>query len=522
LSIDLHFLLNLGRLFSNIKWNNMKTKLLLLLLIFGTSFLSFSNNLVLSAGTRIVPYSSNTISFSVSWDNSWNVSGDPGNHDAIWIFAKYRECGTSGAWNHALLSTTMANHTVSASLAFAKPILTTDKWGNAGAFNNGCLIKRSGFGVGTTTGTVTLNIVGSATGVVLNPAVEYDIAIYGIEMVQVRQGNNTVGDGTASAYSFSAMPISNTSPHIFTSEGTVQIVTYQGNYTVNVPNNFPKGYDEFYCMKYEITQGQYVDFLNNIGALASARYPGSGSATYMFGINLSGGAYTTLGTTAGDVTDRAGNYLSAQDVMSYLDWSALRPMTEFEYERACRGNGGVLQGDFAWGSAGAAGIVEGNAVTGATSGIEVCSTVNANCNYYGAGAITITGGAFGAGAYGPMAAGIFARDATVTRVTTGATYWGIMEMTGNVWEFTISPNTNNANPSTASAYTGLWGDGQLDASGLYNTSNWPSGTTPYYYRGGSWYTGVGTGTGLSVSSRYNSLLTDYTNRTYDRGGRGVR
>jgi hypothetical protein len=214
--------------------------------------------------------------------------------------------------------------------------------------------------------------------------------------------------------------------------------------------------------------------------------------------------------------------LCAQDVMSYLDWSALRPMTEFEYERACRGNGGVLQGDYAWGSAGAGGIVEGNAVTGATAGVEVCSTVNANCNYYGAGGITITGGAFGAGLYGPMAAGIFARDATVTRVTTGASYWGIMEMTGNVWEFSICPNMSYANPSLTTGYTGLWGDGQLDGTGSYNVTNWPTGTIPFYYRGGSWYTGVGTGSGLSVSSRYNSLLTDYTNRTYDRGGRGVR
>ncbi len=503
----------------------MKTNFIICFLFVLTGFQSNANNLVLSAGTRILPYTSNNIQFTVTWDNSWSVAGDPGNHDAIWVFAKYRECGASGAWNHALLSTTMANHSLSASLSFAKPILTTDKWGNAGAFNNGCLIKRSALGVGTTTGTITLNIVGSATGVALNPALEYDIAIYGIEMVQVRQGNNTVGDGSGSAYSFAAMPISSGTPFTFTSEATTQIVTYQGNYTVNVPATFPKGYDEFYCMKYEISQGQYVDFLNNIGSLAGARFPSIGSVNYMFGITLSGGVYVSTGTTAGDVNDRACNYLSGNDVLSYLDWSALRPMTEFEYERACRGNGGVSQGEYAWGSSGPASIIDGIAVTGATAGVEVCSTPNANCNFYGpvAPQINILGGAFGGvGKPGPMAAGIFARDATVTRVTTGATYWGIMEMTGNVWEFTICPNTNNANPSAASTYSALWGDGQLSAGGVHDVTNWSGAAVPFYNRGGGWNTGTGSSTGLSVSSRNYTIQTDFLIRNYDGGGRGVR
>jgi len=30
----------------------------------------------------------------------------------------------------------------------------------------------------------------------------------------------------------------------------------------DIPVSFPKGYSDFYCMKYQLTQGQYVDFLN--------------------------------------------------------------------------------------------------------------------------------------------------------------------------------------------------------------------------------------------------------------------
>jgi formylglycine-generating enzyme required for sulfatase activity len=481
----------------------------------------FGNNLVVSAGSRVLPYTSNNVTFTITWDNSWNVSGLPGNHDAAWIFIKFRECGASGQWNHALLSTTMANHTLASSLSFAKPIVTTDKWGNAGAFNNGAMIRRSSIGLGTTTGTVTLNIVGSATGVVFDPLLEYDIAVVGIEMVQVRQGDNTVGDGYNSNFHFAAMPIAGLLPMTFSSEATTQIVTYIGNYSTNVPALFPKGYDEFYCMKYEITQGQYTNFLNNIGVLGTQRYYVPGYS-YMYNITYASGVYTTTGNTAGDVTDRTMTYFSPQDLLTYLDWAALRPMTEFEFERACRGNDPAFSGSYAWGTAP---IVEAINISGATSGVEVCTNVGANCNYYGttpnfipAGGALFTGSNVG---YCPLAAGIFARDATVTREATGATYWGIMEMSGNMWEFAIQPDLTDGNPGTSSPYTGLWGNGQISATGLYDVTNWPT-TTRFAFRGGSHQTNVGVNSALQVSSRTGINQTNYTNRSYDWGGRGVR
>ncbi|MCS7085849.1 MAG: hypothetical protein RMM53_08950, partial [Bacteroidia bacterium] len=36
------------------------------------------------------------IAFEISWQNSWNVVGPPSNHDAVWVFVKFRPCTTGG------------------------------------------------------------------------------------------------------------------------------------------------------------------------------------------------------------------------------------------------------------------------------------------------------------------------------------------------------------------------------------------------------------------------------------------
>ncbi|NVO03449.1 MAG: hypothetical protein HXX09_12185 [Bacteroidetes bacterium] len=479
-----------------------------------------ANNLVISGGTRNVPYTLNTVTFNVAWDNSWNVAGLPANHDAIWVFLKYRECGQSGEWNHALLSTTMTDHTFGATVTYAKPILTTDKWGNPGAHNTGVLIRRSTLGTGTTNGTVTLKIVGASNAIILDPTKEYDIAVIGIEMVQVQSGSAFAGDGNGSTYNFSDMISS--SPVNFSSEATTSVRNYAGAYSVNVAAQFPKGYDEFYCMKYEISQGQYADFLNNIGALAGSRYPNVALAN-MYNLINNAGVYTAAVGGVGDCTDRACNFLSANDVLTYLDWAALRPMTEFEFEKACRGASGYQANDFAWAASGAGNIVECKNVSGATSGVEICTDLNANCNYNSTNSIIGAGGSgFGAGIQGPVGVGIFARDATQTRATTGATYGGIMEMSGNVSELAIQPYTTNGYPGTPSPYTGLWGDGQISAAGIYNVLNWPLNGTYISRRGGGFLTTQNECT-ISFRTPGNNVdLTDYISRYSSSGGRGVR
>lgn len=467
-----------------------------------SSTIALSNNVRIANSTR-TGAARDVITFDLSWDNSWNVAGIPANHDAVWIIVKFKPCGGS-VWDHALLSTTMTDHSFASGVTYAKPITTADRNGDAGAFNNGVMVRRSDIGIGNISNqTISLKIVGSALGATLNAGTEYDIKVIGIEMVQVLSGQFQAGDGVSS-YTIYNPAVGSGTPMSIASEAGVTVASPEWYYQVALPAKFPKGYSEFYCMKYEVTHGQYCDFLNTIsGAAAVARYYSSSS--YMHDLLYSSVYYSNNG-------DRALNYMSVQDLFAYLDWAALRPMTELEYEKSCRGPLGGSQ-DYAFGSTS---YVEAVNVTGANAGVEVCTDVDANLNCSG-GSSYIYGGAFGSGTQGPVGAGIFARDATTTRVATGASYWGAMELSGNVRETTIRiSRSQDTNPSL---YTGVWGDGILDVTGLYNASLWPATGTYYSPRGGDFANG---NTHSRVSDRSNYLSSDFTSREYIQGGRGVR
>jgi len=219
-------------------------------------------------------------------------------------------------------------------------------------------------------------------------------------------------------------------------------------------------------MKYEISQGQYVDFLNTLTATQDGtRFP-----------NENGNYRHTIGGSSGSrsagVEDRACNYLSWMDGAAYADWAGLRPMTELEFEKACRGTQVVVDDEFAWGNTS---ITEATTITGPEDGTE---TVNGNCNY-------IWGDEFSGGddSRGPLRCGIFATGSS-TRAEAGASYYSVMEMSGNLWEQTVS-----AGRTEGMAFTGTPGDGALSADGNATNADWPDGTSwdwAIQLRGGGW------------------------------------
>ena len=101
-----------------------------------------------------------------------------------------------------------------------------------------------------------------------------------------------------------------------------------------------------------------------------------------------------------------------------------------------------------------------------------------------------------------------------TRVGVGASYYGIMELSGNVWERPVTVG----NP-TGRLFNGVNGDGVLDATGNANTANWPNTTaTGAGFRGGYW---INVAVFLRLSDRNNTANTN-SNRNNNYGGRGVR
>jgi hypothetical protein len=182
-------------------------------------------------------------------------------------------------------------------------------------------------------------------------------------------------------------------------------------------------------------------------------------------------------------------------------------MTETEFEKACRGTAQPVAGEYAWGTSTIASSVYSlsNSGGGNESIATGFSASNGNANYLN------TSSTIG----GPARVGIFAGTAGNTgRITSGATFYGIMEMSGNLYERIVTIG----NPA-GRAFTGIHGNGTLSVSGNADAANWPDNVTAdgSGSRGGGYEHLYH----LRVSDR-NLAAYSYTPRDRSYGGRGVR
>jgi len=445
-----------------------------------------------------------TVTFDISWQNSWR---DAENWDAAWVFVKFRDCSVpkTTPFSHGLISNTLTDHTFPASL---EPTCAN---GSAPCIdpspdNTGVMLRRTSNGFGTVSGTVTLRVTNlPATG-------NYDVRVIAIEMVFIPQGAFYAGDAT-SLYFIRTSSTDNSPIHI-TSEAALPTISSSGAGNYSLTANFRKGYAAFYIMKYEISQGQYTDFLNTIGQLqASNRFPNAN------GFNRNRVWYNALPVDyATDRPDRAMNYLSWSDVVAYLDWAALRPLTELEYEKACRGPLPPVPNEFAWGTTS---FTPGVTLSGPENGTETFTDAGANMRRI---TQNIVGG--DGGADGPARVGIFATPSTNTRAAAGASYWGVLNLSDNVGEYYYR---YQAGQSTRSPGNGIpWGDGNLtNPGGDANTPNWviTCNTTDVTVRGVT--SNAATQPYAAISGRYGVTgvwggISDCFGRHQYIGGRGGR
>jgi len=445
-----------------------------------------ANNIAV-ANAKLVNQTATTreVRFDVSWDNSWRTSTNQLNWDAAWVFVKYKKNGSNN-WQHATLATT--GNTAASGATIDVP---TDA--------KGAFAYRSANGSGSNAFTNNRLVWNSVADGVLNTD-SVNICVFAIEMVYVPSGAYQLGTTGAETGKFFTSPTTTTSYNI-ASEAAITVGTTAGNLNYStsygdgvgpIPATYPKGFAAFYCMKYEITQGQYSDFLNYLSSQqASSRFPNAnGSARHTIGV--SGTVYSAT------APNRACNYINYNDVASYLDWSGMRPMTELEFEKACRGaNQTPVANEYAWGNTtfNFAGTVASN--DGTANEISAAATPNAIMYNGGVSSFLLRAGS--------------CATATSDRTISGATYYGIMDMSGNVWERTIGVGL-----AAHRLFNGLHGDGNLDGNGLFNTANWPTGCA---FRGSSfndwYYYGY-------ISNRESANSSDGTTRNLAYGGRGVR
>jgi len=479
----------------------IKFSLLVFCLVILLLLVLAANNIAISNPVLTVPVIADKyvmVQFNLSWENSWRASSGPSNWDAAWVFVKYRV--SSGDWQHATL------HSSGHSGGTGTSTTVTPAADGSGAF-----IYRDSVGSGAFAITgAQLRWDYGVNGVADNAAV--DIRVFAIEMVYVPQGAFALGSGGTENGAFYMYPTT-TNTYAVSSEAEITVGTsagnlyypsdygYPGDQTGPVPAAFPKGYNAFYCMKYEISQQQYVDFLNSLTQTQATAHKHTVS-TYRYGITGSEvGSYATTNPYV------ACNYLSWADGAAYSDWAGLRPLTELEYEKACRGTLTAVANEYAWGTATIAGLAY-------TLGNDGANNEGIASNY-SSGAGNASDLATDGSILGPLRVGIFAANSLNSgRITAGASYYGIMELSGNLWERAVT--IGNA---TGRGFTGLHGNGALDASGVADVSNWPgTDAVGAGFRGGSW--GVGA-ENLRVSDRLRTAYT-VSGRGNDIGFRAAR
>jgi formylglycine-generating enzyme required for sulfatase activity len=431
------------------------------------------------------------VQFDLTWENSWRITSGASNWDAAWVFVKFKM--GAGTWQHAWLNDT--GHIAPSGSTIEVGLLTPGT-----AFNistnpgMGVFIYRSSAG----NGTITLPSVQLLWNYGVNGVLDsdqVDVQVFAVEMVYATQGAFAVGDGTTGSSQFTLTTI-NTATATTAPSGTGSLGGLGGGYpngqTAPVSASWPNGFNAFYSMKYKITQQQYVDFLNTLTATQAAAVYDNTITTARYSIIGSVGAYTTIKPYV------ACNFLKWSDLAAILDWMALRPMTELEYEKACRGAGrNSVAGEYAWGTTtatAATGILNDGAAN------EIANNVGANC-------------VFGGATTGPLRAGVFAA-ASSNRILSGASYYGIMDLSGNLWEQPITIGNVQGR-----SFTGTHGNGLLTPAGVADVSTWPAvDGTGSGNRGGCF---VHTAAEMQVSYRGDAVNNNTTRISY-RGGRGIR
>jgi formylglycine-generating enzyme required for sulfatase activity len=394
--------------------------------------------------------------FTVEWSNAWHTDK---NHDAAWVFLK--ALGDSDYEHISILPG-------SVEMLWKEDEQMPDAAIEVSEDSRGLFVYASEKYRGDLKYRVQVKI--DTAKVDMDDLIPKTPGAYGIEMVQIPKSGFTLGDPDTTAlsqYAFYRSGKNGSYDGLYEIKSERQAInvgtnpgdlyyrsdnaTYRGDQKGPIPAEFPKGVESFYIMKYEVSQGDYVKFLNSLGSHdASIHYPG-GMPEYR---QQGGSIKLEDGKFVADRPDQRMLFWHWDDMMAYTDWTALRPYTEFEFTKAARGPSDPIPGEYAWNT---------NRLTQMSRRID-SRDQRMKMN----------------------------RDISLSEMTDqnreifGASYYWVFDLSGSMWEKVIT-----VGDSVGRAFTGQHGDGIIDGNGFANVEEWPEGYADseggYGYRGGGYY-----------------------------------
>ncbi|MDO8802819.1 MAG: SUMF1/EgtB/PvdO family nonheme iron enzyme [Elusimicrobiota bacterium] len=416
-----------------------------------------------------------TIGFNIAENNvtTGTSLGNGAYNTADWVFVKYStQAGVGDSWNHA----TLTGGTVGAGAALTA---ATDK--------RGVFLNHTANSAYWTAG-VTLTWDAGADGLFDSTVT---VKIFTISMVRIPTGSfeynaNSISYGTWNGYG-----------------GDFQAtVANAGSLPTGAPAGWPNGYNSFYMGRYEVTQGQYVEYLNTLGSAEAANrnYTGggvSGQNIVQFSTNPYGSRYYTY------TPNNPKAVLPFSHAWPYLSWAGVRPPTEMEFEKAGRDINGDTR-RFPWGDTVFLGT---NTYTPPNEG-GTFPRKYLNFDYNG----DTVGQVLAAGRY-------MSGDVYRTPEETGVSPWGIADLSGSLAEyvFNCSYSSVPSNGNGTVTWPANWAAGWNLPPGVSSF-----GSTANGIRGGAWFNSSSSnGWNFAVSGRpwpsfiYNHYYTDI-------GARAVR
>ena len=383
-----------------------------------------------------------TVELSVAWPNAWR---NDRNHDAAWLVVRGPDA-TQG-----VLRLADDGHSV---LGGASVPARLD-------------VSKDGCGVFVAPATEYRGDVAWKLRLKLEASAPEGTRAWAVGMVYVPAGPFELGDTHETALRFGAFHRSGEAPRTFevkdesaidvgTKSGDLWYATddnrYRGDQGGPIPAAWPKGTRAFYVMKHELSQGFYAEFLSTLPAEWQARRAP---------LELEGEETDTCSISRGEEAFVASaplrpcNFVTWDDTCALFDWLALRPMTEFEFEKAARGPRRSTPLDYPWGTGDWA---------------ELKRTVKPTRDL----------------AHSSVEDEARLSDETMAEL--GASFYWVMDLSGSLWERVIS-----AGHERGREFVGSHGDGLLTRDGTATNEDWPRtegrDARGVGYRGGAEYFG---------------------------------